>query len=623
MRRAITILASGLIAALPSFALPDAKAPDVPTPRATSGDSVPAQVEFLPVSAIRPGMTGVARTVFDSDRVEEFGVEFLGVLKNAIGPQQDMILARLTGDKVEFTGVISGMSGSPVYVDGRLVGAISYRIGAFAKEPIAGITPIGDMVKLVGARVEPKTRSRGAEPSGDLLAWLQSGADRATAPVPPAGLVAGASSPSGLHPIGTPLVCSGCDPEVLRYYAPIFEVMGLSPGAGGGSLGANDPATPIPLLPGTAIGGALATGDLSLVGIGTLTHVDGNRIFAFGHPLLGLGGVEMPMTQAQVVLTFASASASFKVANATVPMGTIVEDRLTAIVGEVGRVPPTLPLTVRVHSGKALREFHYDVVRDRSWAPVMVALTTANSLVRTTEFNASATLALRYRIALEGYPEVQYEDLYSGTNPIQPVHNLAANDAGSLLGLLYNNPFVDPPIRSAVADIDLLDSAQVASLASVSASRSEVRPGEPFKVIAALQPFRGPERTVIFDVVLPEDTPAGDLQIIVAGGSILDGMDRRVKERQLQQAADLRDIIRIVSRQRRSHNLYLRAVRRAPSAIVRSELLPELPLSIFNVFNNPRLNADATLLIEAPVLELSKDLDVVAAGLRRITLKVK
>ena len=612
-----------LVVLLTSLAHPDTYAAASQSPPATQEVPAPQPIEFLPVSAIRPGMTGVARTVFDSDRVEEFGVEFLGVLKNAIGPQQDMILARLTGERVEFTGVVAGMSGSPVYVDGKLVGAVSYRIGSFAKEPIAGITPIGEMVKLVGRGEPKKPRARGKDPAGDLLAWLRSGADRSTAPAPPPGLAAAASGFTGLQPIGTPLVCSGCDPEVLRYYAPAFEIMGLSPGAGGGAVGSSELTTPLPLLPGTAIGGALATGDLNLVGIGTLTHVDGNRVFAFGHPMLGLGGVELPMTQAQVVLTFASDAASFKIANATAPIGTIIEDRLTAIVGEVGRVPPTLPLTVRVRSGAAQREFHYDVVRDRSWAPVIVALTTANSLVRTTEFDADATLSLRYRIALAGYPEVTYESLYSGTNPAQPVHTLAANDAGGLLGLLYNNPFVDPPIRSAVADIDLLDPAQVANLTSVSASRTEVKAGETFRVDAVLQPFRGPDRTVSFDVSLPEDTPAGELQIIVAGGSTIEGVDRRVRERQLQQAADLKDIIRIVSRQRSSQALYLRAARRVPSAIVRSELLPELPLSIFNVFNNPRLNADATLLAEAPVLEQSRDLDIVVAGLRRISLKVK
>ena len=621
MKRLAAFLVAALFSGAPAPALPDAEEAERSPAAAAPEIPLPDRMEFLPASAIRPGMTGVARTVFEGDRVEEFGVEFLGVLKNAIGPQQDMILARLTGDKVEYTGVVAGMSGSPVYVDGKLVGAVSYRIGSFAKEPIAGITPIGEMVKLAGPKVSDAKPSRAA--GGDLLGWLQRGADRSAPPLTPAGLAANVAGLPGLQPIGTPLVCTGCDPEVLRHYAPIFEVMGLSPGSGGGALAATDPAKPVNLVPGTAIGGALTTGDLTLVGIGTLTHVDGDKVFAFGHPMLGLGGVQVPMTQAQVVLTFASEAASFKIANATAPIGTIVEDRLTAIVGEVGRVPPTLPFRVRVQTGGASREFRFNVLRDRSWAPVLVALTTANSLVRTTEFESSATLALRYRIEVEGYPPVRYESLYSGTNPVQPVHTIVASDAGGLLGLLYNNPFVDPPIRSAEADIEVLDSAKVANLISLSASRTEVRPGEPFRVDAVLQPFRGALRTVSFDVALPEDTPSGDLQIIVAGGSTMDGLDRRVRERQLQQAADLKDIIRLVGRQRTTQALYLRAARRAPSAIVRSELLPELPLSIFNVFNSPRLNADATLLIEAPVVEISRDLDVVATGARRVTLKVK
>jgi hypothetical protein len=621
VKRLAAFLVAALLSGAPAPALPDAEQAERSAAAAAPEIPLPDRIEFLPASAIRPGMTGVARTVFEGDRVEEFGVEFLGVLKNAIGPQQDMILARLTGDKVEYTGVVAGMSGSPVYVDGKLVGAVSYRIGSFAKEPIAGITPIGEMVKLAGPKASDAKPSRAA--LGDLLGWLQRGADRSAPPLTPAGLAANVAGLPGLQPIGTPLVCTGCDPEVLRHYAPIFEVMGMSPGAGGGALAATDPARPVNLVPGTAIGGALTTGDLTLVGIGTLTHVDGDRVFGFGHPMLGLGGVQVPMTQAQVVLTFASEAASFKIANATAPIGTIVEDRLTAIVGEVGRVPPTLPFKVRVQTGVASREFRFNVLRDRSWAPVLVALTTANSLVRSTEFEASATLALRYRIEVEGYPPVRYESLYSGTNPVQPVHTVVASDAGGLLGLLYNNPFVDPPIRSAEADIEVLDSARVASLISLSASRTEVRPGEPFRVDAVLQPFRGALRTVSFDVALPEDTPSGDLQIIVAGGSTMDGLDRRVRERQLQQAADLKDIIRLVGRQRLTQAIYLRAARRAPSAIVRSELLPELPLSVFNVFNSPRLNADATLLIEAPVVEISRDLDVVATGARRVTLKVK
>src|SRR5882672_2165488 len=312
----------------------------VPVFAAAAAPETPASpVVLMPLDQIRPGMQGIARTVFEGSNLEEFKVEILGVLQGAIGPQQDLIVARLRGDKVEYTGVVSGMSGSPVYIDGKLIGAVSYRLGNFAKEPIAGITPI---------------------------AGAAGGAPRSGPEAP--SLAAGGGFPGGLQPIGIPLVCSGCDPGVLRYYAPIFEAYGLEPTAGGGAT--TSPSS-LPLLPGTAIGAALATGDMNVVGIGTLTYIDRNRVFAFGHPMLGTGPLEMPMTQAQVLLTFASSAASFKIANSTPPVGTIVQDGLTAIVGEVGREAPTIPVSVRVTSRGIRRDFHYAIMRSRAWSPVL------------------------------------------------------------------------------------------------------------------------------------------------------------------------------------------------------------------------------------------------------------
>ncbi len=613
--------------AVPALALLACLAPVSVHAAASSG------ADFLPVDALRPGMQGTARTVFEGDKLEEFGVEILGVLKNAIGPRQDLILARLHGPKVEFTGVVSGMSGSPVYVEGKLIGALSYRIGPFAKEPIAGITPIADMLKLDG--VGPAASEGPAEATQDLLgrflggisgggeaALAQDRAPHAVGVGAGAGVQGTGASP-GLQPIAVPLVCSGCDAGVLRYYAPIFEERGLEPTTGGG--GAPDLQTPsLPLDPGTAIGGALVTGDLSLTGIGTLTYVAGKRVFAFGHPFLGSGPMEMPMMQAQVLATFPSSAASFKIANATGPVGTIIQDRLTAIMGEVGRVAPTLPVTVKVAppSGPE-RLFHYDILRHRAWTPALVAFTTASSLMHTVAFDAESTLSLKYRIDIDGLPPVLLDDLYSGTNAAQPAHLELANDAGALFGLFYNNRFEEPRVRALNLAVESLPPSRVAAVTSLQTARSTVRPGEPFTVTAVLSPYRGEARQVVFDVRLPEDTAPGETEIVVGSGPAIEGLDRRVFERQLMQAASLEDLVRLVSRLKRSASLYLRVMRRSPSAIVRSEILPDLPLSIFTVFNNPRLSADATLMVEAPILEIPINLDLVAVGGRRISIKVK
>jgi SpoIVB peptidase S55 len=588
----------------------------------------PAQVPLMPLEEIRPGMQGTARTIFEGSTPEEFKVEILGVLKGAIGPQQDLILARLRGEKVEYTGVVAGMSGSPVYIDGKLVGAVSYRIGQFAKEAIAGITPIADMIKLAQP---PRPSSDGTQAPDLLGRFLASrvstddsiagGRDERGPSGPPGrGSIAAAGVTGGLQPIGIPLVCSGCDPGVLRYYAPIFESYGLEPTAGGGMTA---PTGALPLLPGTAVGAALATGDMNIVGVGTLTHVDGHRVFAFGHPLLGIGATEMPLTQAQVLLTFASSAASFKIANSTPPVGTIFQDGLTAIVGEVGREAPTIPVTVRVTSGGGRHDFHYSIMRSRVWSPVLLAVTTANSLMRTTDFEASATLALRCRFEMTGYAPVTFEDLYSGTNPGQPVHQALANDAAGLFSFLYNNRFEEPLVREAEISVDVLGGAQVATMTSLRASRTEVRPGEKVTVTAVLDLFRGREWEESWDVTIPEDAVPGDAEIVVGSGPAIDGLDRRVVERMVAQASGFGDLLRLATHQRRARTLYLRMTRRAPTAIVRSELLPDLPLSIFSVFNNPRLSADTTLMNETPILELPRDLDVVVVGGRRISIRVK
>jgi hypothetical protein len=458
-----------------------------------------------------------------------------------------------------------------------------------------------------------------------MLEWQAHGADRSAVPALPGvrPRAERAMGAAGFEPIGTPLVCAGCDPATLAYYAPVFELLSLQPTAGGGSGAAAGDLKAGPLVPGSAIGAGLAGGDLNLAAIGTLTHVDGGRVFGFGHQFLGLGPVELPMTQAQVLVTVASEAGSFKLANATQPIGTIVEDGITAIVGEVGRVPPMLSVDVRVEGTGGKRAFHYDVVRDRTIASTIVSLTVAQSLTRSTEFDASATAALRCRLTLEGRPDVTFEDLYAGTNPGQPVHLLLANDVGGIVGLLANNPFEDPRLKGISADVKLLGPAQIAQITSLSASRSEVRPGEPFRVTATIAAYRGKDSDVAFEVTLPEDTPSGDVQILVGGAGAMDGLDRRVIERQLAQAGGLDDIIRLLGRQRRSNALYLRVTRRAPTAIVRSDLMSELPLSVFNVFNNPRLSADATLLLESPIVELARDVDLATVGGRRISLKVK
>src|SRR5258708_1382751 len=307
-----------------------------------------AQMSPMDVAEVRPGMVGVGRTVFDGTHVEEFRVHVLGVLNNVIGPNRSLILARLEGGPLANTGVIAGMSGSPVFINNRLVGAVSYALGAFSKEPIAGITPIAEMtdaaaindVRPSGARVKvefPLSRDGLTAAFRKALNWNRPFADRpedarAFGVTAVDGLAAGQLS-TLMRPIATPLVMSGFEPDVADLFGSSLRDQGFV--ASGGAVASNAAArgeAPFegPLKSGDAVGVMLVRGDLQLGATGTVTHIDGDRVYAFGHPMYNLGPTEYPMTRAYVYTVLPSLFSSMKLSGTSDVIGTFLQDRATA-----------------------------------------------------------------------------------------------------------------------------------------------------------------------------------------------------------------------------------------------------------------------------------------------------
>src|SRR3984885_8208621 len=309
--------------------------------------SAPAVTKFFPLSEVRRGMKGVAYTVFEGVNPEPMQVEILGLLKDALGPGQDMILARLHGDKPEYTGVVAGMSGSPVYIDGRLVGALSYRIGQFSKDPIAGITPIEYMLAVRDGGV----RQAGPGPLG-----------RAS--------VSGNEGQVEVQAMETPLVFGGFSQEAVDRFGDRFRAMGLTPVAGLGGSDSNA-LQPEPVVPGSAVSAVLVRGDLSMAGTCTVTYVDPTRLLACGHPITQYGPVDMPMTKAEVVATLASPLNAFKIVNTTQTVGAFTEDRASAILGRFDVKARMIPVTVDVvpPDGKAAKSFNFEVLDNRQLTP--------------------------------------------------------------------------------------------------------------------------------------------------------------------------------------------------------------------------------------------------------------
>src|SRR4029453_14908360 len=383
----------------------------------------------MSVDEIRPGMVGVGRTVFDGTRVEEFRARILGVIENVIGARRNLILARLEGGPLANTGVIAGMSGSPVYIHGRLIGAVSYALGAFSKEPIAGITPIAEMTDATSvtnsrpraARVQldfPLTDENLVAAFRRALNWNRPFAER-----PGDARFVGISAPGFasdgvgtlLRPIATPLVISGFEPDVAGLLGSAFRDQGFIP-TGGGARGTAPGEMPYegPLKPGDAVGVGFLNGDLELGATGTVTHIDGDRVYAFGHPMYNLGPTEFPMTRAYVYTVLPSLAASLKLSTTGEVIGTFLQDRATAIAGRLGAGPRMIPVTVDLTQTRgSKRTFKFKVANDQLFTPLMTYAALLNTLGSYERQYGATTFKVEGEAVVKNHEAIAFDDLFS------------------------------------------------------------------------------------------------------------------------------------------------------------------------------------------------------------------
>src|SRR5258706_3061619 len=408
----------------------------------------------MSVGDVRPGMVGVGRTVFDGVHVEEFKAHIIGVLENVIGTHRNLILAKLEGGPLANTGVIAGMSGSPVYIDGRLIGAVSYALGAFSKEPIAGITPISEMTdstrfsdaRPIGSKVKveyPLSRDGLTAAFRKALNWNRPFAERPNdaqlAGVSPVAGLGGGQIGTLLRPIATPLVMSGFEPDVADLFGGAFQDQGFIPTGGGGSPGARAGEAPFegPLKPGDAVGVMLVGGDLQLGATGTVTHLDGDRVYAFGHPMYNLGPTEFPMTRAYVYTILPSLFSSMKLSTTGEVIGTVLQDRATAIAGRLGPGPRMIPVTISLESGRQpTQTFHFTVVNDQLFGPLMTYASILNTLGSYERQFGSATFSVRGTAKIRKHDPVAFDNLFAGD---QSSMGAAAYIVGPMTMLMGND----------------------------------------------------------------------------------------------------------------------------------------------------------------------------------------
>jgi SpoIVB peptidase S55 len=570
-------------------------------PRPARATDAPATI---PVSEIKPGMKGVAYTIFEGDQVEKIDLEVIGVLHNAVGPQLDVILVRLLGDKVQQTGVVAGMSGSPVYFDGKLAGALALKLGQFTREAIGGVTPISDMFEI--------EKAPAATASPAMSAHIDV----------PAEFAARASVGAGqyLVPIETPLVTAGLYPETLARFGKDFTAWGMTAMAGGTAPASPDDAK---LEPGDMVGIDLVEGDLSISSGCTVTTVIGDRILACGHPIFGFGSVAMPLSRAHVIMTLASAQASTKIMSTGGTIGTLTQDRQTAVMGQLGPGPTMIPLEVTLDTPAEQKKYHFKVIESPQLTPTLVATAAFNGIVGSPAYGEGSTLQMDGTIAVKGHTPVQLEDLFAPTDQTTPAAFYVATEVMSDFARIYSNPYEPPQIDHIELHVKALTEKRWATIDNAWIDHSEVQPGESLSVKVLLHPYRGAPFIQEIPVTIPAQATRGSLQLVVSGADFLNRNVQSLAATSQGQLPGLEELIQLTNRERHNDRVYATLLQSTPTMLVEDKELPNVPISAINVLDQRQNSGNARLLLQSTAGEWSVEMHQVIAGQRMLTITVK
>jgi SpoIVB peptidase S55 len=580
--------------------------------------SLPA---IIPLDQIHEGMKGTALTVFQGVKPEAMDVEVLGVMHNVNGPKGDIILVRLHGSKPEYTGVVAGMSGSPVYFDGKLAGALAFRIGEFSKEPIAGVTPIEEMLEINALDRRPTPEPIRANVPNSVPD--KSGPTQTATPGDSGALPAQNYS-NYLKPIETPLVFTGFSADTLKQYASQFSAAGIIPVMGIGS--SSNRKQPEPIEPGSAVSAVLVRGDMDIAATCTVTYVDPQHLLACGHPLLQFGEVDLPMTKATVLATLPSPMNAFKIVNTTETIGAFVQDRQNGIMGVPGRESKMIPVTIAMHTlgehGPATKEFHYEILNNARLSPLAMMATVFNALHGTNEYGEDITYRMNGMLSVKGYPDVTLRNMFAPLDNGQPAAALAAATIGDRFGRIYTNPFDAPDIQGVKLDFDLVRERRSARLEASRTDVTEARPGDEIMVETVIRPYRGERLVRQIPIRIPTSTSKGTLRILVSDGDTLDRMHRGTP--MMNRGLGLAPTIALLNKEHGNDRLYVSLLGSDPEAMVADKVMPTLPLSIMNVMDNMRGTQDMIVLGESSVSEAHTDpLDYVVSGAQMLTVNVK
>jgi hypothetical protein len=618
-------------------------------PRAQGQDDV----KFFPESEVRPGMKGIGRTVFEGDRIDEFQVDIIGVLKNALAPKQDLILAKLSGGPLAKTGVIAGMSGSPVYIDGKLLGAVALGF-PFSKDALAGITPIEQML-----HVRPETAAAAKHGvSGAKTASSHSGFTGDELPGPglpsatgfrivkgPGGLmdarlipdktefdwknVFPVSAPNTFMNLALPLRFGGFAGDVVQNYASVFRSMGFEPESGGilsgtaadrpagGALDKNDASK---LEPGSMISLFLVSGDLNLNADCTVTYHHGNDVYACGHRLLLAGPSQIPFGPAHVLTTVASLASSFKLDAPGEPIGSIRQDRFAAIYGQIGNKAEQIPVHLRLDSTlNTQSDYNFNLVQDPFLSPFLLNMALVSTLSATERMLGPSTLEVSGKIRLSSGDLVDVDDVVSAEVN-------AANGVGfavsTPLTYVLGSAFPDLRVEGIDLSIASRDELRLATLDQVWSNKSEVRPGDHLEVTAVLRTPSGESATQKIPVDIPESISDKTLSLVVGSGSTINAVQNRLASFAVP-PRDVHQLVRALNRTRRNNRIYALLMAPQRSFVMQGDEYPSPPPSLVQTMMSDPASSGITFSGTSVVGDFeTKAVPYTIRGEKTIALKV-
>jgi SpoIVB peptidase S55 len=553
--------------------------------------SAATAAERMPLSEVKKGMKGYGLTVFEGTQIEKFDVEILGVLQN-IGPEQNLILARVDSPTVRRAGIIAGMSGSPVLVDGKVIGALAYA-WQFAKEPVAGITPIEEMLKL-SSRVAPAGASLAdAAPRMSGAELLQSLADKKTDAAFDKLIASLGAAPvstiNGAKRIAMPMSLSSFAPETISRFAPHLDNLGFVAVPSGTASTSAATSNKTSFEPGDPVGAVLLNGDFNVAASGTVTYVDGDKIYAFGHPFLDMGEISFPMATSEVVTVLPSLANSFKFSNTGKVVGALRQDRSAGILGVLGETAPMIPVELIMNGNQS---YKVNIVRHSHLSPLILAMATDTVIANAQRAAGERTVMLDGEIKLKGYEPIKLREGWAGQQARQSIPAYLAVVAGYLM----SNEFRATEIESVKVNLRHDDELKIAKLMEASLvqpDKGRIEPGDTVQVRTVLKPYRGEAFVETFEVRIPDDQPAGAAYLLVGSGSVMNAVDFTLVP---PDPRTLEQVLAVIGRLRPSTDLTVGLYSNGEGAVTSGVYLPNLPPSMRAV-----VSADTSNGAQAPV----------------------